>query len=257
MRRVAFHVHSAFSYDSFSSPKSIVRFCQKNDIHTVCVTDHETFRGSVEAAKFALEYGVQVIVGAEYYTEVGDIIGLFLREEIQSRKSLEVIEKVKEQGGITVLPHPFHGHRLNDDLLRSIDVIEVFNARCGDEENAQALELARRLQKPMVAGADAHFVSEMTGCLLNFDVDREISPNDFLFASRTWAATCTHPLRTRSSQITKALKTLDASLLWRSSRSFVYTMIHEVILRHGLEKRTHQYEWNSDRNDKTRSHSEK
>lgn len=249
MRTLAFHVHSAFSYDSLSSPKSIVRFCHSHGIQSVCIADHDTIRGSVEAAKFADEYGVQTIIGAEYYTEIGNVIGLFLQEEIASRNSMEVIAKIKKQGGITVLPHPFHGHRLNDEVLHAIDVIEVFNGRCTESENVQAFGLAKRLRKPMVAGADAHFVSDVAGCIMTFAVDRKIRPDDFISTARTWRATSTHPLRTRTSQITKAVKTLDPPLLWRSGRSFVYTMLHDVHPASHIEKKIYQHEWNNEQND--------
>lgn len=249
MRKLAFHTHSSFSYDSLSSPKSIVRYCQRHNIDSVCVTDHDTIRGSVEAEKIAKKHGVQVIIGAEYYSEIGDIIGLFLKEEIASRRSIEIIEQVKAQGGITILPHPFHHHRLNDELVRSIDVVEVFNARCSEDENARAFELAKRLRKPMVAGADAHFLSELSGATMSFAVDRDILPHDLISTSRTWTATYTHPLRTRLSQITKAVKTLDPVLLWRSSRSLVYTMVHDGLFAPHAERKIYHNEWNSDRNE--------
>jgi predicted metal-dependent phosphoesterase TrpH len=248
MRRVAFHVHSRSSYDSLSSPKSIVRFCRNHGIQSACITDHDTIRGSIEAAKIAEDYGIQAIIGAEYYTEIGDVIGIFLQEEIGSRKSLDVIKKIKEQGGIAVLPHPFHGHRLTDELLHAIDVIEVFNARCSESENFQAFDLAKQLRKPMVAGSDAHFVSDIIGCTMSFDIDRIIVPDDFVSTSRTWKAVSTHPLRTRTSQITKAVKTLDPLLLWRSSRSFVYTMLHDAHFASHIERKVYHNEWNREQN---------
>lgn len=47
------------------------------------------------------------MIGSEISTERGEVIGLFLSEEIISRNFLEVIDLIKEQGGIVVLPHPF------------------------------------------------------------------------------------------------------------------------------------------------------
>jgi predicted metal-dependent phosphoesterase TrpH len=249
MRKLAFHVHTAFSYDCLSSPKSIVRFCQKNKIQSLCITDHDTIHGSSEAAKFARNYGVQAIIGAEYYTEIGDIVALFLKEDISSRGSMEVIQLVREQGGITVLPHPCHGHKLNDELLHAVDVIEVFNARCDDDENARAYELAVRFEKPMVAGADAHFKSDIADCVMTFAVDRELNSEDFLYTPRAWAATLTHPLHTRLSQITKAMKTSDPRLMVRSLRSLLFTAVHDVILSRGTEKRVNQNEWKVGKND--------
>jgi len=48
-----------------------------------------------------------VIVGSEISTERGEIIGLFLKEEIKPGNVQEVISEIKEQNGIIVIPHPF------------------------------------------------------------------------------------------------------------------------------------------------------
>ncbi|HTR81875.1 MAG TPA: PHP domain-containing protein [Bacteroidota bacterium] len=249
MRTLAFHVHTSSSFDCFTSPKSVIRFCQKYGIQSVCVTDHETIEGSIQAANEGQSYGVQAIIGAEYHTEIGDIIGLFLKEEIVSRKSMEVIRTIKQQGGISVLPHPFQSHTLTDEALQAIDVIEVFNSRCTDQQNAQSRDLAEHMHKPMLAGADAHFKADIKNCVLTFSTDGEVTPSDFLSTPRSWSASATHPLHMRLSQITKAVKTTDPPLMYRSLRSFVYTTMHEGILRRSTENATVHSEWKGEKHD--------
>ncbi|HTY09437.1 MAG TPA: PHP domain-containing protein [Bacteroidota bacterium] len=243
MRTLAFHIHTSASYDCFASPATVLHYCRDHKIQSICVTDHDTIQGSIQVAKLAKEYGIQVIIGAEYHTEIGDIIGLFLQEEITSRKSIEVIRMIKGQGGISVLPHPFQSHTLNDEILNAVDVIEVFNSRCGSEQNARSLELARRLDKPMVAGADAHFTSDIMDCVISFSIDRELIPNDFLSTPRSWAAVSTNPLRMRLSQVTKSVKTNNPSLMVSSVRSFIYTTIHELVLPPRWKREMVRNEW--------------
>lgn len=151
------HIHSKYSFDSMSGIHRILRRAKRKKMDFIAITDHETIRGGIEASKLNKNTNLEVIVGAEIKSDRGDIIGLFLTKEITSRIWHEVIQEIKDQGGIVVLPHPYTGHKLCEELLSKVDVIEVFNARDSEENNAKALELARKHNKPVVAGSDAHF----------------------------------------------------------------------------------------------------
>lgn len=160
MQAFDMHIHSKYSFDSFLSPKRILRVAKTAKLKGVAITDHGTIQGGIEGRK--IKSDVFVIVGAEIATEIGEITGLFLQEEIKSTKSLEVIDEIKDQDGIILLPHPFRGHKnLTKELLEKIDVIEVWNARASIEGNEKANSLARRLKKPICAGSDAHFACEI------------------------------------------------------------------------------------------------
>ena len=105
-----------------------------------------------------------MIPGEEMKTDRGEVIGLFLEEEIPAGMSMaDTIVAIREQGGLVYLPHPFdrmHSiarpetiHR----LLAEIDVIEVYNARLLFEAyNDEALRFARKYNMLMGAGSDAH-----------------------------------------------------------------------------------------------------
>jgi predicted metal-dependent phosphoesterase TrpH len=47
-----------------------------------------------------------VVPGAEYKSENGDIIGIFIEDEIKSKTAFEIIADTKAQGGLVILPHP-------------------------------------------------------------------------------------------------------------------------------------------------------
>jgi predicted metal-dependent phosphoesterase TrpH len=71
-----------------------------------------------------------VIVGSEIMTEKGEVIGLFLNEEIPTRSFLEVVDSIKSQEGIVAVPHPFDRMRKSsfsavEEHLNFIDCIEV------------------------------------------------------------------------------------------------------------------------------------
>lgn len=158
------HVHSKYSFDSLSEPASIIRTAKRKGLDGVAITDHNTIKGAVEAARINSDGDFMIVVGSEIATEAGDIIGLFLADEIKSRESSQVVEEIHRQGGVAVLAHPYKGHRLNNQIIEQVDVIEAFNSRVGKEANRKALMLAQQYKKPIIAGSDAHFCSEIGAC---------------------------------------------------------------------------------------------
>jgi predicted metal-dependent phosphoesterase TrpH len=156
-----FHIHSKYSHDSLMSPESIVKQAKKVGLTCIAITDHGTIAGGVEGKKVAGRYGVEVIVGAEIKTDCGDIIGLNLNQEIEVTAWQAVVREIRNQGGIVVLPHPYHDHDSVEEIARSVDFIECWNSRCTPEENKKAELLAEISEKKMIYGSDAHSVSEI------------------------------------------------------------------------------------------------
>ena len=101
------------------------------------MTDHNVFGGALEAVELARDRDLIVIPGEEVKTDgQGEVIGLFLREEIPRGLTFaDTIAAIKEQGGLVYLPHPFDRlHTVPDPStlhrhLADIDVFEVYNAR--------------------------------------------------------------------------------------------------------------------------------
>jgi len=153
---IDFHVHSIYSKDAILSPEKIIRIARRRGLSGVAVTDHDTIRGAMKT-KFATFDDFIVVIGAEVKTDRGEIIGLFLNEEIKSREFVEVIEEIKDQDGIIVLPHPYRNKQsAPEDLLSEIDMIEGLNARIPKVLNYKAQCLARDSGLPMIGGSDAH-----------------------------------------------------------------------------------------------------
>lgn len=155
------HIHSKYSYDSFLSPENILKIAKKKGLAGVAITDHGTARGGFETLKQNKDPNFHVIVGAEIKTEYGDLIGLFLNEELGGNKFNEVVEEIKSQGGLSVLAHPYRQYQFPEKLVNEVDIIEGFNARSKIEDNIKALKLAKRFGKPIVAGSDSHISFEI------------------------------------------------------------------------------------------------
>jgi predicted metal-dependent phosphoesterase TrpH len=166
--RCLFHIHSHHSFDSLLAPRTILARARSMQTDLLIVTDHESKRGSEDVARLAEGNPRFAVRAGEYKTEKGDLIGLFLKEEITSRDSNEVLREVHGQGGLVVLPHPFKGHRLDDELLSQVDLIEVNNSRCSDSQNNSAATLAESLGKPVMGGCDAHCAGEIGAVVTEF-----------------------------------------------------------------------------------------
>jgi len=161
---VDLHIHSKYSPDSTVEPKTILKVAKERGLQGVAVTDHNTIRGGLETLKINNDPRFLVIVGSEIETDdKEDIIGLFLTKEIQSTRTKEVIKEIKEQGGIVLWAHPYREGKnlLPSNLIKSVDVIEGFNAKTYESQNLSAQQLAERYHKPVVGASDAHSASEI------------------------------------------------------------------------------------------------
>lgn len=160
------HIHTKYSFDSLMEPKRILKRARAVGLERIAITDHGTIKGALEAKKMATnDCGVEVIVGEEIGTTIGDIIGLNLKEEIPSGRDIEwkwVLEQINEQGGISILPHPYRDHRGDiGEVALHVDAIETWNSRCTTKQNILAVGLVYEVTAVPVAGSDAHFYSEI------------------------------------------------------------------------------------------------
>jgi predicted metal-dependent phosphoesterase TrpH len=161
-----FHTHTKYSADGYVEPKILVKVASKVGLTGIAVTDHNTIKGGLEAKKYE-NNEIEVIIGSEILTDKGEVIGIFLTEEIKSTRFNEVCDEIKAQNGVVVLPHPFDGirstslHPVPEDA-HFIDIIEVFNSRCVRQiYNDMAGKYAEDNCLKSIAGSDAHFENEI------------------------------------------------------------------------------------------------
>ncbi len=188
MLKADFHVHTCYSMDTETSLEEIIARCEETGINCLTISDHGNIEGALKMQSLA---PFKVIVAEEILTHEGEIIGMFLKEEIPSGISIEeAISQVKAQGGLVCLPHPFdplRGLKLSrnklEEIIGQIDIIEVFNARSpfpGPETKAMALALKYNL--PGTAGSDAHSTGEIGGTYVEMPEFND--SKDFLQALR-------------------------------------------------------------------------
>jgi len=162
------HLHTAGSWDCLSDPRAVLERALALGFHRIAITDHNQLD---VALGMAGEFPDRIIPGEEVKTAEGiDVIGLYLTERIpKGTPARETIERVREQGGIPYLPHPYAagkggGGKYAEELAALVDVVEVFNARLHPGRlNAPAEELASRRGRLRSAGSDAHTLGELGG----------------------------------------------------------------------------------------------
>lgn len=174
------HIHTIFSKDSLLTPLKILKACKSKGIRVIAITDHNTIKGAKTVLKFSRytcgNNDIIVIPGVELKTDYGDLILLYLDFEINTRNFYEVLDIVKENNLLTILPHPFRGHKNVEDIAKYVDLIEVKNARTPKDLNRKAYKLAGKLRKPISAGSDAHSSFEIGACYL--EIPYEISNSE-------------------------------------------------------------------------------
>ena len=182
--KVDMHVHTCYSKDATLSPETIMESCRRRGLDGVAITDHNTIAGALALKEIA---PFLVIVGEEIDTTKGEILGLFLKEEIPGGLTPEeAMARIREQGGLVGVPHPLDRLRRSAmrqvallDILDELDFLEGFNSRVSfssDNRKAQALAQARGL--PMTAGSDAHIAYEIGRAYVEMPPFND--PEDFL-----------------------------------------------------------------------------
>ncbi|MFB6303302.1 MAG: CehA/McbA family metallohydrolase [Haloferacaceae archaeon] len=170
MLSVELHVHSALSHDGRDPVDALLERARALGLDGLAVTDHDAIEASLDAAERAAEYGLVGIPGMEVSTAAGHVLALGVRDLIPAGLPFEeTVERIRGQGGIAVVPHPFQRSRhgvagqVDRDTLATADAIEVFNSRLlTGIANRRARNFAAARGLPMTAGSDAH-IKEMVG----------------------------------------------------------------------------------------------
>jgi predicted metal-dependent phosphoesterase TrpH len=164
--KIDMHVHTRGSFDCLNDPAAVLARAVARGLDRVCITDHNEIDVALRMKKSQPD---RVIVGEEVKTEEGvDIIGLWLTERIpKGTPALEACQRIREQGGIVYVPHPFAGGkggggRILSRIEHLVDAVEGFNARIHDPAlNARAVAWAGERGLPIGAGSDAHTLREV------------------------------------------------------------------------------------------------
>ncbi len=175
MLKADLHVHTCCSIDCFTPLERIVERCLDLEISCVAIADHNIIEGALKLSEMA---PFKVIVAEEVQTTAGEIMGLFLSERVPPGLSPEeTIARIKDQGGLVAIPHPFGRSLLGNTnkltsphIMSQVDIVEAYNSRTTFTRSiARAQQLAIEHGKAASAGSDAHTASEIGRAYVEMD----------------------------------------------------------------------------------------
>ena len=170
--RLDLHNHTSFSADGGLSPAELLDEARSRGLDCIAVTDHNTVRGALSAVEISESDASlpRVIPGVEVFTADGEVIGLYVCEDIPSGTSIpEAVERIRGLGGVVYLPHPYDVFRRGavsaserENAAALSDIVEVANGRAlGPRAGVRSAGLAARHGKSQGAGSDAHHAKEI------------------------------------------------------------------------------------------------
>ncbi|MBC7229949.1 MAG: PHP domain-containing protein [Actinobacteria bacterium] len=183
------HVHTVYSFDGTIDPDGLRAACRERGLAGAAVTDHDSLRGGLEFA--AALPDLLIIPGSEIRSAEGEIIGLFLREDVPSGLSAEeTMHRIHRQGGVVVIPHPFDLVKLKRMTARrllemrgEIDALEGMNGKPRWWlANSAARRFAAEHCFPVTGGSDAHIAAHV-GAVYT-EMEEFTTPEGFLASLR-------------------------------------------------------------------------
>ena len=182
MLKMDSHIHSEYSPDSFAKIDDILNRARMRNIDIIAISDHNTVDGTVEVMKKTRNTDILAIPSIEISSSHGHILGFGCEEMIPRDLSpQETIDKIHDQGGLAIVPHPFcfyrHGlfHFYKEYENLKFDAIETRNARfivgyC----NRKAKKLSIKNNIPTLGASDAHYFKFVGDCYSLIDCEKDI-----------------------------------------------------------------------------------
>ena len=169
------HVHSEASYDGREPVELLLEHASEIGLDGVVITDHDAIAESVRAAELAPDYGLLGIPGVEVSTRDGHLLAIGVETRPQRGRPLaETVERVREAGGVAIVPHPFQRsrHGVRKGNLTDCDAVETYNSMVfTGYRNRRAKAFAAAQGYPKVGASDAHFLPNVGRAYTEIRID--------------------------------------------------------------------------------------
>lgn len=176
------------------SPADVVAAAVDREVRVVAVAAPGGIEPALEVLRAAPD-GLHVIVGQEIATREGIVVGLFLTAPVADGLALaDALQRVRDQGGITLVPHPGEAGAPPPEALRDCrGLIDCHEGITPARPAAQATEAALLLQRAglVVTGGSGATRAEEIGTA-GVVMRPFAGPDDFLAALGD-----AHPVRRR------------------------------------------------------------
>lgn len=187
------HIHTGHSFDSQSDVTEIIRAAETAALDAIAITDHDTMSACGLARNITSK--ITIIPGMEITSEQGThVIGLFLHGEIVSQDVFDIIDEIHAQGGLAMMPHPFHrgtgflSHRFHEKIydgqelekmLAGIDLVEAFTYGAEPDDIIDTGRfLAVHPEIAVTSGSDAHRIEDIGKAYIELEEFNSTDPDD-------------------------------------------------------------------------------
>jgi len=197
------HIHSIYSGDARSKPQDIIKQALILGLDAIAISDHNSVEGSRIAIELAKKIdNFLVIPSIEISSSKGHILGFGV--EILIPRDLspeETIERIHDEGGIAIIPHPFSPYRnglffrhrktmkklINSHGSTSIEGLEVLNARnIIGYSNTKSNRLTNKHNLAKIGSSDSHFIDSIGDCYTEInDIEAEPTVDDVIEAIKS------------------------------------------------------------------------
>lgn len=176
--KIGLHIHTNLS-DGALSPEAVAERYKNAGFDAIAITDHWKFHSEYKIN------GLKIISGCEYNIGGSDtsvnvmhIVGVGMKSEpqISAKDTLsrqEIINKIKEAGGMAVLAHPAWSLNTPEEIkeLKGFDMLEIYNAVSNVEQSSRpysgyVVDLLANdgVIFPLTATDDAHYYQGQDDC---------------------------------------------------------------------------------------------
>jgi predicted metal-dependent phosphoesterase TrpH len=167
------HIHTIYS-DGLMTPEAVVEYAAtETQLRVIAITDHDTIAGAVAAQRYRRRYQrdfghLDVIVASEITSRDGDIVGLFLSDDVPAGMSApETVKAIHAQSGLAIAVHPYSF--LFPTMVKGVkghihatpfDGVEIRNGAPTEFLSNYLTQWINRHRRalPEVGGSDAHYL---------------------------------------------------------------------------------------------------
>lgn len=162
--RIDLHVHTARHSPCAErlAPERLAERARAAGLRGVVLSEHDTLWDPAAFAALrdeAESHGVRLYRGMEFSVRGAHLLMYGLRDLAGLGRRMafdDAVAVAHAQGAAVVLAHPYRSGDPETLPLHLVDAIEVASSSVSAQDVPRAVELARRLGKPTVAGSDAH-----------------------------------------------------------------------------------------------------
>lgn len=163
--KIQLHLHtSLYSSCAKAAPERLMEKLIETGFDATFITEHNAVWRDWEVERLQERYpdikiypGVEITIGQNSFQHLL-VLGTVDPAFLKMRGEKEILDEARARGHLTVLAHPFRWPDGHDMIERGNypDAIEYRTSNHGPDEGKQSLDLAERLDLPVVNTGDVH-----------------------------------------------------------------------------------------------------